>query len=297
MKDVDLYAKSLVQSRVLHAAASVEQQQNNLRYIRSIGTERNYRGCIREYLRWRLHQRLDMRGPHWRVELEAYLQDQAEVLSQKALDQHRQALQIVFAVQLKNYLSIRVSTLRGKDLTPDQVAKLLSVQSERVALSTLICLDGGLRASELLTLQPIAQQARSPQRSWRDDLFSHRSPSRTYSVWGKGGLRRVVALALPIADRLDQLRLEEAIQVIDREIYRRVHYNLIGGQSFSQSFSASATKALGVSVGAHALRHCWAKNRYAQLIRAGKASKDALEIVSQESGHFRPSITLTYLHA
>lgn len=52
--------------------------------------------------------------------------------------------------------------------------------------------------------------------------------------------------------------------------------------------------ALGWSRGAHGVRHSYAQERMAELQR-GLRYDDALEVVSQELGHFRPGITREYL--
>jgi hypothetical protein len=45
----------------------------------------------------------------------------------------------------------------------------------------------------------------------------------------------------------------------------------------------------------HGLRHSFAQNRMRTLVRLGYCYDTALEIVSQEMGHFRPDITIVYL--
>jgi hypothetical protein len=299
MDKLETHAHHLVVAKVNHgvSAASLPTDSEGQAKIVSVGTQRSFRYCVRAYLGWRVHHALSIDGLHSSAVLEEYLADQAEILGQKALDQHRQALQTVFDVKLKKFQSCLWSTLQGKDISKANLSSLLAVQSERVAFSTFLCLDSGLRASELFTIRYLDEQQPSQGRSWRSDLFIHRAPYRTYSVWGKGGLRRAIAVSIPIADHLDKLRLEQPRPVFDREVKRLQHYDLVAGQSFSQLFSHSAKSSLGHAMGAHSLRHAWAKNRYAQLLRAGVSNQDALELVSQESGHFRPCITMAYLHS
>jgi integrase len=224
MSDLKTLAHQLVTARTQHGADD--------RYIKSIGTERSFRSCLSVFLEWRQHAQLPLRGPFYKQEMYEYLAEQAEVLSQKALDQHRQALQIVFSVQLKRFQSIRLSSVVGKDLTRAEIEKILSAQSERIGLSTLLCLDAGLRAAELFSISSAEIQPISPHRSWRDDLFAHRAKCRPYTVWGKGGLRRAVAISEPIAARLEQLRLSEPRLVIDREVKWYSRFDVVGGQSF-----------------------------------------------------------------
>lgn len=47
--------------------------------------------------------------------------------------------------------------------------------------------------------------------------------------------------------------------------------------------------------GSHGLRHCFARNRMGELLQSGVSYNRALAQVSDEMGHHRPSITLTYL--
>jgi integrase len=291
------YAKQLVALHASHGSQKSVGSNPTHRIIKSIGTERSYRTCIHDYLQWRQHQMLPIRGPHWQAEMQAYLQDVAEIQSQKSLDQKRQALQCVFQVDLPRYQSVQISTFRGKDLTDEELASILNLQSEKMKFSTLLSLDAGLRAQELYTIRPIDEQPRSEGRSWRNDLFIHRDRFAAYSVWGKGGLRRMVAVSWPLAQQLEVLRLGQPRMIKDREVDRTVYYDVIDGQSFSSLFSNSARRSLGFTMGAHCLRHRWAKHRFALLLRRGVQPSDALAIVSQETGHFRPSITLTYLHS
>ena len=284
------YAFRLVTSKTKHGGAHDD-------YIKSIGTEERFKPCMSEYLEWRSHSSLPIYGPHWRAEMIEYLSDQSEVLSQKALDQHRQGLQKVFSVQLTRFVSMQIATLTAKDFTKSEIQSILDVSTPRVCLSTRLCLDAGLRASELLSLKDVSKQPISVRRSWRSDLYVHRCEHVMFSVHGKGGLIRGVALSQAIAAELEEYRLDIPKESCDRGIIRLSNFDLLGGQSFSQSFSVACKQALGQSVGAHGLRHCWAKNRLSQLLKAGVKYAEAFEIVSQESGHFRPSITLAYLYS
>jgi integrase len=283
-------AHVLVVQMTQHGSASIDKKP-----INSIGSERAYKSCITQFLQWRLHAGLPVYGPYMQQEMVEYLDDQSEVLGQSTLDQHRQALQWVFTVWLPPVQSARNSVLRGKDLTKAELQKIVHVQTDWMALSTLICLNAGLRASELLTLQPTNMQPPSSGRSWRDDLFFSRKAFSEFTVHGKGGLRRKVGISNALVFEFEKYRHQDSITRQDREIYRTSAFRLAGGQSFSQSFSNASHAVLGYSLGAHCLRHIWAKNRFFDLRRADRSVSDAMHIVSQESGHFRPQITFTYL--
>lgn len=289
-KSIQTKAHQLVVCKTQHGEILHDQKP-----IRSIGTERAYKYCIAQFLDWRQFACLPLLGPFMETEMHEYLNDQSEILGQSALDQHRQALQTVFSVWLNPICSLKNEVLQSKDLTKEQLLKVLQSQSDLTALSTLVCLDAGLRAHELLTLKPADIQPPSAGRSWRNDLFYARKDFREFTVLGKGGLCRRVAVSDTLAIELELYRQHESIERTDREIHRSSTFRLNGGQSFSQSFSRTSLATLGFSLGAHCLRHIFAKNRFFELRRADKSVGDALHIVSQECGHFRPQITLTYL--
>mgnify|MGYP002266599293 CR=1 FL=1 len=83
------------------------------------------------------------------------------------------------------------------------------------------------------------------------------------------------------------------MKVTDRNIYYQQHYNVAGGQKWSNSFSKTSSSVLGWSRGGHGLRHTYAQERMKEITQADY--ERALKIVSQEMGHFRANITLTYL--
>jgi len=103
-----------------------------------------------------------------------------------------------------------------------------------------------------------------------------------------------VQIPTPLAERLEQHRLNEPVQITDRNIHYTTHYDVAGGQKFSDAFSKASERALGYSNGAHGLRHSYAQDRYEQLANHFKRS-DVMTIISQELGHFRPEITEVYL--
>ena len=66
------------------------------------------------------------------------------------------------------------------------------------------------------------------------------------------------------------------------------------GKSFSAAFTRASNQVLGWSGGAHGLRHTYAQERMSEL-QCHMTRDLALEVVSQELGHFRPEITEVYL--
>jgi len=166
-------------------------------------------------------------------------------------------------------------------------------QHDANRLATEIAHAAGLRAHELLTLRPAAEQP-ADARPARDEKFAVREGER-YTVVGKGGLCREVLIPRELADRLEAARLAEPQRVTDRGVHYTQHYAIGGGQRWSNSWSQASNAALGWSNGAHGVRHSYAQERMGELQRAGLSYRDALETVSQEMGHFRSEITEVYL--
>lgn len=74
------------------------------------------------------------------------------------------------------------------------------------------------------------------------------------------------------------------------------NYGVGAGNALSSSFSRASKKAFSWSNGFHGLRHTYVQERMHHLVVENHIDYDeSLEIVSQELGHFRPSITLAYL--
>ena len=269
--------------------------------IHSVGTARSYQQALTRVAAW-MRERRDYKGLEKLTpeEARAYLEERAAHVRQKTLDQDRQALQILPLVgKLERIKSEKLKPTRlaseGRAYTPEQVEVIARAQTPRNALATRIAYAAGMRASELLTLRPAAERAASAHREWSPERFDGRGDLRRYTVEGKGGLKREVALPLHLAEQLEARRLQTPARVTDRGVRRVQHYDLGGGQAWSQSFSAASRNELGWSTGAHGLRHGYAQDRVDELQGSGHGHASALETVSQEMGHFRPDITEVYL--
>lgn len=187
-------------------------------------------------------------------------------------------------------------TAKGRDgyLAIAKTAKAVKAkhQNDRNALATKLSYSAGLLAHELLTLRLVKEQ--TPDIRPSDSLkFSHRD-GKIYTVVGKGGLIREVLIPNKLAQQLERHKLNEPVKVTDRNIYYQQHYNVAGGQSWSNSFSKTSNRVLGWSRGGHGLRHTYAQERMKEITQADY--ERVLKIVSQEMGHFRANITLIYLH-
>lgn len=229
-------------------------------------------------------------------------------LSQKTIDQNRQAIQAMFQAdgrlapteRLERVHADHETILASRAYSAAQIDLICSRQSESYALATRIMYSAGLRAEELLTLRPLAERA--PDVRFYADGSVKSLPEKflgregvPYTAQGKGGMIREVRIPAPYAAELEKHHRPEPVWVKDRNIRYESHYDLPGGSRVSSSFSKASKKALEWSHGAHGCRHSYAQERMQELQEHGIPFERALEVVSQEMGHFRHDITLTYL--
>lgn len=271
--------------------------------IKSVGTARNYEQALStaaQYANSALQCGLRELTPQ---QAEQYLNDRAVEVGQKTLDMDRQAIQAMMQnvsgklsqnEKLPVVKSEHSQHLNCRSYTTEQVAMIANAQNERNALSTEIAHAAGLRSHELLTIARIEERALS-DRPALESKFTGRNNAVSYSVTGKGGLTREIQLTRHLSERLEERRLESPVDKTDRNVtYKNCRYDVAGGQSFSTSFSRASNRVLGWSSGAHGLRHSYAQERMSEL--QNNMTRDvALEVVSQEMGHFRPEITEVYL--
>lgn len=224
-----------------------------------------------------------------------YLSERQEAgLSQKTLDQCRQALQCHLQRPLERIQALEKTVLSSRSYTSQQIQAIAALQSAKNGLSTEIVHAAGLRAHELLTLRHISEQAASSHREWGLDRFNGRDGER-YSVTGKGGLVREIMIPQNLVGRLEATRLNVPKSVTDRGVHYLQRYDIAGGKNWSTSFSRVSVSALGWSNGGHGLRHSYAQERMSELQGAGYSRNDALGVVAQELGHFSASTSEAYL--
>jgi hypothetical protein len=271
----------------------------NSNRIAGLGTSLSYESSLKLAAEW---LQTSGRGALFELTPKAaklYLHERARIVGQKTLDRDRQALQAVLRqngrLSEKQRLLViqadKPQQLTSRNYTSDQVQRIMACQSERNSFSTELASAAGLRAHELLTLLPATER---PMNDRPADPQKFRDGAR-YTVVGKGGLIREVSIPLHLARRLEVRRLTEPVDRVDRRINYKSHYNVAGGQSWSQSVSEASLRALGFSNGAHGIRHSYAQERYREAqISLGDIER-AKQVVSQELGHFRPEITDTYL--
>jgi integrase len=293
------WAKAGNQARTVIKAL---QQIGELQSVRTAG---NYQAALENVAQWLKdeyaagRQAGDLKSltPEKAIE---YLEQRGQAVGQSQLNMERQAIQLMqqsLTHQLSDKLPVIKSeltqTLNSRAYTPEQAAAVADRQQTGNALATQIAHSAGLRAHELLTLRPATERP-ADERPTRDEKFAVREGER-YTVTGKGGLIREVLIPRELADRLEAARLAEPQRITDRGVYYQQHYAISGGQRWSNSFSQASNAALGWSQGAHGLRHSYAQERMGELQRDGLSYRDALEVVSQEMGHFRLEITEVYL--
>ena len=232
-----------------------------------------------------------------------HLEQRADIIGQKALDNERLSLQMLNqpGYALENHKIERIIAEGGHNKYPgtraytnDQIELITQHQQPHNSLSTQIAYAAGLRQHELFTLNRVQEQPASSHRKWRSERFQGRD-GVIYTVKGKGGLIREVIIPHHLANQLEKLRLNEPIKTRDREINYLKHYHIGAGQAWAKSFREAAKRGYGSHKGAHGVRHSYAQQRMAELRTERFSYKQALAIVSQELGHFRPEITEVYL--
>ena len=232
-----------------------------------------------------------------------HLEQRADIIGQKALDNERLSLQMLNqpGYAMENYKIERMKAEGGhtkypgtRAYTKDQIELITQHQQQHNSLSTQIAYAAGLRQHELYTLNKPNEQPASSHRKWRTDRFQGRS-GVIYTVKGKGGLIREVILPKHLAEQLEQRRYDIPVKARDREVNYLKHYNIGAGQAWAKSFREAAKRGYGSHKGAHGVRHSYAQQRMADLRAERFPYKQALAIVSQELGHFRPEITEVYL--
>ena len=286
---------------VAHRQAVNVIKQVQGKVIKSVGTARNYEQALSQAALFaNKHLNCGLRELTPKL-AEQYLHERAVTVSQKTLDMDRQALQCMMRhvskqINVKATLSIVKSEhqqqLRSRSYTPHQVQLIKQRQNEKNGLSTQIAHAAGLRAHELYTLRLINE--RQPDiRPSLPEKFNEREGAR-YTVAGKGGLTREVQIPYVLAEQLERHRLETPKIITDRQIHYQIHYDIAAGKAWSNSFSAASQRTLGWTEGAHGLRHSYAQERITELQQIMPYER-ALEVVSQEMGHFRSDITEIYL--
>ena len=286
-------ARHLVKKKTEHGRSRRKHRNLQADFIASVGTEVKYRGNIKRVILSLQEKKLCAADltPDIAREL---LEQKSERYSQSTLDGYRQAMQMVFQIQIPLVLSKKTKELRPRAYLGVQIELLCSRATEHLKFAICLARNGGMRAHELDTICR-AEETREDVRHWLTARFAGREDGVRYVVIGKGGLCRQIILDQVLAEQLELARLPAPILKRQREINYTKHYGILGGQSFSMQFSRLCVRVLGWSEGAHGLRHTFAQERLLALQVLGYDFGDALLILSQELGHFSIKNTLTYL--
>ena len=283
--------------------AAVVMKSLQGRILKSVRTVSNYEQALTNVARYVKAERLNSLQALSPLSAVSYLERRGQEVGQKTLDMERQAIQsmmqhVTHQLDPKERLPViqseQETALTSRSYTSEQIKLVASSQNERNALATKIAHQAGIRAHELLTLQRLEKNPADPRPATAHKFTGREGDNVAYSVQGKGGLTREVRLPLALSQQLET-RATDPLKVTDRGVNYIQHYDLSGGQKWSNSFSAASDRALGWSRGAHGLRHSYAQERMNELQTTGLSQLDALETVSQELGHFRPEITKVYL--
>lgn len=166
--------------------------------VHSLGTARSYAQSLKGVATFVAELRLDPSGKGLasltRESAQVFLEFRSQEVGQKQLDKDRQAMQVHLGEKLPVIKSELDQTLQSRAYTQQQIQLVAGAQTTKHRLATLIAADAGLRAVELLTLLPIGERKISVHRTWMEERFEGRVDMLVYTVKGKGGLIREVAI-------------------------------------------------------------------------------------------------------
>lgn len=285
-------AKHAVSQKIALGKSRHDDRQSGL--IHSVGTARNYSQSLAGFVRFLNENKLGDLAKATATDALAYLAVRSADVKQSALDLDRQALQAHLCQKLERVQSDLATERGGRAYSSEQLAAIREHLTPRNALAVELCERCGLRAHEVATLRPVAEQARSTHRAWRDDLHRGRE-GECFTVKGKGGLIREIIVPPDLASRVNQTRLDRPQARVDRMARVTQFFSLGSGQALSQAFSRASVKVLGHSSGLHGTRYTFCQKQMERLQSSGHPVDSAKELVSQMCGHFRPDIVDVYL--
>lgn len=288
-------AKAVVLKKVKHGHPRFNRKNNGKKdcFISSIGTENKYKGCVKRFYDWVKKNGISFAKID-NVTAKLFLKSMEDRCVQKTLDGYRQSLNLVFNLKIEYVISKKNSLLTPRAYRASQIHYLASSASRELSFSIRLAASTGCRAIELDTIA-FPTEVCEDNRDWLIERFHGMCLGKRFVVVGKGGLKRSIHVSNEIAAELEQYRLP----FFERKTSRGIHYvkrfAIVGGHCFSQQFSRLSFTTFGWSTGAHGLRHHYAQTRIIDLQKMGFSWGDALEIVSQELGHFSTTNTLMYL--
>lgn len=293
---VAIEVDKLVHARTKHGLSRHLQRDEASSAVVSIGSERSHKSALRVFGRWLQN----VKGKRLRRasadDAAEFLQWRAESVGQSAVSLGRQAinLHLLPAEPLSFVVSKHPGSPENRAYTQASMVMLKASADAELLLSMELAENAGLRAMELITIGRPSDQATS-DRAWSKNRFLGRTDFEVFVVRGKGKLFREVAIDRPLAKRLERRRRLGSALVQDRSADLFSYYDLLSGHAFSDAFSTLSSRVLGFSNGAHGLRHGFAQRRRVELLCTGLSFHEALEVLSQELGHFDTKNTLSYL--
>lgn len=290
-------AEKLVSKSISLGTSRHRCRHQSIDVITSVGTARNHRCALKVFGDWLLEHNGKHIGNSTEMEAAEFLTYRALTVGQAALNLSRQALNfhLFYQKPIPFVTSIVEHKLTNRAYNPKQIDMLVAAASLKMGLSIRIAQHAGLRAVELITITPTKQLQESPRDGWKSERFLGREHETSFTVHGKGGLCREVRLPPSLAIQLLASARLKSVVVKDREVNHSSYFDLVGGANFSAQFSSLSSEVLGKSTGAHGLRHTFAKKRLHDLMCAGLAFSDALQVLANELGHFSTANTFTYL--
>lgn len=293
---VEIEVDKLVHAHTNHGLSRHLHKAEASSAVVSIGSERAHKSALRVFGRWLQCAKGKRLRSASKDDAAEFLQWRSVAVGQSAVSLGRQAINLHLfpADPLPFVVSDRPCALQNRAYTHVAIEMLKAAAEPDLMLSIDLAQSAGLRAIELVTLGHRTDQAPS-QRDWDQRRFLGRTSFEVFVVRGKGKLYREVAIDRHLAQRLERRRRLGFALVRDRSADLDSFFDLLGGQAFSDSFSALSTRVLGFSSGAHGLRHSFAQRRRDELLCMGLSSDDALSVLSQELGHFDTKNTLAYL--
>jgi hypothetical protein len=202
-------AKHFVIKKTSHGTSRHALKVSKTNAITSIGTESKYYGNIKRFIEWLLENKFD---PKHITEDIAYgfLELKSSSVAQKTLDGYRQAIQMVFEIQLPYVASSRPTILLPRAYTLQQINLMAQNGTDDLGLSIRIAVHAGLRAHELDTICRVTDM-KEDNRDWLNDRFRGKEEEISYVVKGKGGLRRTIRLTADLCSELERRRLPEPV--------------------------------------------------------------------------------------
>ena len=267
-EDPKVQSRRLVSKKLALGMARHTNKDRNL--IHSVRTAGAYRETLERTARWmQARGHVDGCRNMSAEDAAAYLTERAENVTQKTLNQERQALQKCLpqfdGVQLPRIKATKPPTPLSTDsraYTREQIERIRIRQREDNAFSTHLVATTGIRGIELYTIRRLNEQPSSSHRRWNPERFAGREDWASYSVLGKGGLVREIRLPPKMARELEARRRETPRTVTEREVKYEQHYDIAAGKSWATSFSEASRRELSWTTGGHGPRHTYAQERF-----------------------------------